>query len=355
MNAGEIWWGQIGNSLRLLTTVTNNLREGRSAVLQVPRNLPWRQDFYEAAGMRCAMLSAERRLARLRWDAHMGKPGEFILDELCPDVRGEYWPGMTYARYLGSLEDHMLNVTDVWVTGIGSKKELALWEEFVAEYEQTARDPDARAVFILEYDGDRVESSRLALVDYTVENYDCRVFALEAAAALGNTRQRNYQAELALSICRNDPELCHELLQTGEKLLHNPVKTAAEVITRSCSSEGWFFAEMDDEVIQSAAWEAAIVLLFPVMERYRMRFIARYKEELSRHLPINNSNGERVKDPSDLEIGSLFYIVSNSAREFAPDDARNITLCREVRNLLAHNKIVPLEDVCKVYALKTEA
>ena len=63
MNAGEIWWGQIGNSLRLLTTVTNNLREGRSAVLQVPRNLPWRQDFYEAAGMRCAMLSAERRLA----------------------------------------------------------------------------------------------------------------------------------------------------------------------------------------------------------------------------------------------------------------------------------------------------
>ena len=356
MNAGAIWWGQIGNSIRLLTAVTNQLRSGRSAVLHVPGDLPWRQEFYDAADMRSAMLSAERRLVRLHWKDDPRGPGAFILEELCsPQVQADYWPGLTYAQYLGSRGDLLLNDCDVWVTGIHSKKALTQWEEFVAGYEQAARDLESRGVFILECDAGPVEPARLPRIDYTVENYDCRVFALEAAAALGNAPQRDYQAELALSICRNDPELCHALLLTGEQLLRNPVQTAGEILYRGRSSQGLPFAPMDEERIQSAAWEAAVVLLFPALERCRMGFIARYKTELARYLPINNSNGERVKDPSDLEIGSLFYIVSNSAREFAPDDARNITLCREVRNLLAHNKIVPLEDVCKVYALKTEA
>lgn len=48
MISGSIWWGQIGNSLRLLTKVTNTLRDCQSAVFQVPQNFPWRQDFYEA-------------------------------------------------------------------------------------------------------------------------------------------------------------------------------------------------------------------------------------------------------------------------------------------------------------------
>ena len=82
MNAGAIWWGQIGNSLRLLTKVTNSLRDCQSAVLQVPRKLPWRQDFYEAVDVRRAAFSAERRLMRLEWEEN-ADPGEFLLNELC--------------------------------------------------------------------------------------------------------------------------------------------------------------------------------------------------------------------------------------------------------------------------------
>lgn len=352
MNAGTIWWGQIGNSLRLLTKVTNNLRDCHSAVLQVPEKLPWRQDFYEAIDVRRSAFSGERRLMRLRWEEN-ADPGEFILDELCSKrVRADYWPGQTYAAYLGSRDDIMLNDYYVWITGVHNKADISRWAEFISQYERAAQHLENRAVYIVEYDGVPADVPGVEKIVYNVENYDCRVFSLEAAAALGNTELRNYQAELALSICGNDPELCYELLLVGEKLLRNPVQASIEVLSGSCSSEGIPFAPIDEQSIQSSVWEATIVLLFPVLERYRMRFITSNKTELARHLPISNSNGDRVTDPCDLEIGALCYIVSSSSKAFSTDDIDAIKLCRKVRNLLAHNKVVPLDEVSKVYTLK---
>lgn len=351
MNPGSIWWGQIGNSLRLLTKVTNNLRDCQSAVLQVPQNLPWRRDFYEAIDIRRSAFSGERRLVRLTWGDGMD-PGEFILDELCSNrVRADYWPGQTYAEYLGSKSELLMNDYYVWVTGIHSKADVSKWGEFVSQYYHIAKQLDSSAVFILEYDGANTDVSGVEKIVYTVENYDCRVFSLEAAATLGNTELRNYQAELALSICDNNPELCFALLMAGNKLLHNPVQTTVEVVSNSYSSEGLPFVALDEQQIQSSAWEAAIVLLFPVLERYRMSFISKNDTELTRHLPISNSNGDRVTDPCDLEIGALYYIVSSASKVFATSDVDAIRLCRKVRNLLAHNKIVPIDDVQRIYNL----
>lgn len=351
MKPGTIWWGRVGNSLRLLTKVTNNLRDCQSAVLRVSRDLPWRQDFYEAVDDRRSAFSGERRLMRLQWEDN-ADPGEFILDELCSKrVRADYWPGQTYAAYLGSRDDILLNDYYVWVTGVHSKTDLVRWAEFITQYEQSSRHMENNAVYIIEYDGTPVETLSVEQIAYNVENYDCRVFSLEAAAELGNTQLRNYQSELALSICGNDPELCYELLLTGEKLLEDPVQTAMRVLAASCSSAGIPFAPVDEQVLQSAAWEATVVLLFPILERYRTNFIAENKTQLAHYLPISNSNGDRVTDPFDLEIGALYYIVKSASKVFSAEHVDIIKLCRKVRNLLAHNKVVPLEDVCKVYTL----
>lgn len=180
---------------------------------------------------------------------------------------------------------------------------------------------------------------------YTVENYDCRMFALEAAAAADNTELRSYQAELALHICNNDPEFCFALLLSGKKLLQDPVRTAQELAFEARSSEGLPFAIPEQQQIQSAAWEAAIVLLFPILERYRIDFIHRNEGELARQLPISNSNGDTVTEPCDLEIGALYYIAGLSGKTAMTGEVDTIKLCRKVRNLLAHNKIPEYEDV----------
>lgn len=351
MNAGAVWWGQIGNSLRLLAKVTDNLRDCRSAVLRVPERLPWRQDFYEAIDVRRSAFSGERRLMRLQWEAD-ADPGEFILDELCSRrVRADYWPGQTYAAYLGSREDILLNDYYVWVTGVHSKTDIVRWAEFISQYGQAARRLENRAVYVIEYDGPPVELSGVENIGYTVENYDCRVFCLETAAALDNAAVRAYQAEMALCIGQNDPELCDALLREGDSLLLDPVGTARSCIAGGTSSEGRPFAEQTEQQISSAAWKAAIVLLFPVLEQFRLDFVVENQELLEKHLPISNSNGDRVTDPFDLEIGAICYIVAASDQSFSEETRKNIRLCRRARNQLAHNKPLPYEDVQKLIAL----
>lgn len=239
----------------------------------------------------------------------------------------------------------------VWVNGIHNKSDLSKWEDFVSQYHQAAKQLESAAVFILEYDGANTDVHSIEKIVYAVEDYDCRVFSLEASDALGNTDLQDYQAELARSICCNNPELCFALLMAGNKLLHNPVQTTMEVVSNSYSSEGLPFKALDEQQIQSSAWEAAIVLLFPVLERYRMSFISKNKTELARHLPISNSNGDRVSDPCDLEIGTLFYITNHPNSVFSKEDVDSIKLCRDVRNLLAHNSLVSVDQIQRVLHL----
>ena len=351
MNAGKIWWGQIGNSLRFLTNVTNSLRDCHSAVLQVPTLVPWRQEFYEAVDVRRSSFGGDRRLMRLQWNEG-SEPGEFILDELCSNrVRADYWPGQSYAEYLGSREDIVLNDYYVWVTGVHSKTGLAQWTEFVYQYENIAKRMEKHAVFLLEYDGVPIDVSGVEKIVYSVESYDCRVFCLETAAALHNSDLRSYQAELALCIGRGEPEMCAALLGKGTELLKDPIKTAQALLLDGYSSEGRRFAEMTDLEIESAVWKASVVLLFPILEQYRSDFIEAHVAELSRCLPISNSNGDRITDPHDLEIGSIQYIVSNSKTGFSPSEVETVKLCRKARNLLAHNKPLPYSDVVKILSL----
>ncbi len=352
MNGGKIWWGQIGNSLRFLENVTNHLRDCRSAVLQVPQIIPWRQVFYDAVDMRRTAFSGGRRLMRLSWDEST-EPGEFVLDELCSSrVRADYWPGQSYAEYLGSREDILLNDYYVWITGIHSKADLAKWVEFVSRYEQAAGKLDQAAVFLLEYDGAASDVAGVRKIVYCVENYDCRVFCLESAASLSNAELRSYQAELALCVGRGEPELCAALLEKGRALLEHPVKTAQAVLQNAYASNGQPFGEMSDAQIERALWKAAVVLLFPILEQYRCDFIKTHEAELARHLPISNSNGDRITDPQDLEIGSIQYIVTNSKAGFSPSEVERVKLCRKARNLLAHNKPLPYADIVRIFALE---
>lgn len=351
MNMGMIWWGQIGNSLRFLTRITNTLQDCRSTVLQVPRNLPWRRDFYDAVDMRKSGFSGERRLIRRAWKEN-ADPGAFVLNAFCSDaVRAEYWPGQSYAEYLGALEDIVLNEYYVWVTGIHNKADIVKWADFVSQYLHASERLDQRAVFILEYDGPPCEVDGVEKIVYAVENYDCRVFCLETAAALNNTDLRDYQAELALWIGEGDPELCAVLLSAGKNLLTDPVGAAQAMLSSEVNSEGTRFAGKTELQINSAVWNAAIVLLFPVLEQYRLNFVGKHEAVLYRHLPISNSNGDRITDPYDLEIGTISHIIGTAEREFTADEVNNIRLCRRARNLLAHNKPLPYSDVEEIVSL----
>lgn len=350
-NAGTVWWEQIGNSLRLLARVTAHLRDGRSAVLAFPSNLPWRERFYEEIDVRRAGFSMDRRLKRLAWEGGSA-PGDFVLRKLCPpNVRAAYWPGQTYAAYLGSKADLLLCDSDVWITDIHGKEDLSAWTAFVSEYEQAAKELDRRAVFLLEYDGPETRCAPLDAIPCPIEAYDCRVFCLEMAADMSDQALRGYRAELALCIGNGIPELCAALLESGEGLMADPLSAALDAAetARSRGLPSWTESE-----INSAVWRAQVVLLFPVLERRHFDFISQYREVLAGCLPISNSNGEQVVEPFDLEIGALPYIINHAGYTFLPKEVEEIHLCRKVRNQLAHNQPASYEDVKAVLAMEAK-
>ena len=102
----------------------------------------------------------------------------------------------------------------------------------------------------------------------------------------------------------------------------------------------------------SAVWRAQVVLLFPVLERRRFDFIAKYETPLLRCLPIINSNGDQITEPFDLEIGALYYAVTHTGYAFVPQEVEEIRLCRRIRNLLAHNQPASYADVREVLAME---
>lgn len=341
MNGGMIWWNQIGNSLDFVSRVAAVLEEQCSAVLRMPEHVPWPQMMYEAVDYSRSTFGCDRPLKRLCWTPG-GDPGAFLMEveDLCPDqVRRNYWPGKTRAAYLGAREGIFLHHHFVWVTGIREPADLDRWLEFLDGYEEAARGRSVRAVFLLEYSGPGGHISGIRSLEYRVEHYDCRVFAMEAASALANARPKEYQAELASCMSFGAPELCWALLEAGEELLADPVTTALSVREKLWAS-GRTPAPLDRQKAHSAAWEAAAVLLFPKLEQWRIRFIAEHEYLLSCKLPIRNSNGEKVTDPRDLEIGSLWFIVNSSGARFSAEENEQIRLCRDVRNQLAHNKLL---------------
>lgn len=352
MNPGEVWWNQIGTSLRFIESVSNSLRDCQSAVLQVPQRFPWRQDFYAAVDLKRTAYSGERRLVRIPW-TEGAVPGEYVLDELCSSkVKADYWPGQTYAAYLASKGDILICEYYVWITGVHTKSDVEKWDRFIADYTHDSCQLSQTAVFIIEYDGPIVlDSSLTPSIQYEVAGYDCRVFALEVSASLNNTAIHSYQAELALRASNAEPEFCFALLEEGEKLIQRPTNTVQGAIRTKRTSYGALFEQRSENQIERAVWEAALIQLFPILERFRMGFVKKHEERLSNALPISNSYGEIITDPTDLEIGALYAIVT-SARTYSIDEVEKIRLCRRVRNLLAHNKAVPFSEITATYLLE---
>ena len=385
-DAGAVWWGQIGNSLRLLSKIADVQRDGKSAVLRVPAKFPWRDYFDNQIDLRRESFSADRGLKRLAWpDPPECTPDFYILKKLCPpNVQADYWPGVKIAQYLGARDDLSLCDYDIYITGVHTEQVLSQWIEFVTLYAAAAHEKelDHHAAFIIEYDGPDLSSGYPGIpiaapprflpewLDCRVEDYDCRVFCLELASGqvqsktqsriqaqtetqpesqiesrLESPALRGYLAELAASVGGNYPEFCAALCDTGDLLLSNPVAAVKQTIAQCRDSAGNAFPDMRESEISSAVWRAMIVQLFPLLERCRLSIISKYQKEIAGYLPIDNGNGERIDEPFDLEISSLHFLITRAAFSVLPSELETVRLCRKIRNALAHNRLADFDDV----------
>lgn len=350
MNTGAIWWEQLGTSRRFLNQIKENMEAANSVVLHIPEKMPWKKYFYTMVDLQKASFSGDRQMQRLEWQPEK-YPGAFILERLCTRiVRADYFPGQTYAAYLGSRDDILLCDYYVWITGVDTIEGINQWIEFISEYNEYSKSFSKRAIFIIEYSGPAFASRQVTCLSYALETIDRQVFCLELSSALNNASQRDFQSELALRVGGDDPELSALLIGSGEAFIRNPVNVTQTILQNRRRSDYTAFSGLSEAQIDSAVWKADIVMLFPILEQWRLDLVTKYKEDLRRYLPIRNSNGEKVEEPLDLEIGSLLYIAVQN-QPFTKTEYEQLKLCRSVRNKLAHNQIVPADEVYAVLGL----
>ena len=99
-------------------------------------------------------------------------------------------------------------------------------------------------------------------------------------------------------------------------------------------------------------WAAQVSILFPLVERERRRLLDVYRELWHLHLPHTRENGKEIQHAENLEIGDMAALARwNEAFE---TERRHLRWLQDVRNALAHNRIVPWQKLVDPIALQIE-
>ena len=111
------------------------------------------------------------------------------------------------------------------------------------------------------------------------------------------------------------------------------------------NGRGYKIAFSESEV-ERKIWEAQIRHVFPAIEWFRSQFVIRHKGQLAQLLPIQSPSGETYNEAEDIELGTLYFMVSNGMFNITKaDERKRLDEYRKMRNLLAHLKTLPFEQV----------
>ncbi len=336
----RLWWMHITKAHKFKEDIVNAAAGGRSVVLSLPQNTPWKNTLKELVEDRLRMENPKNRMEEFRCPEE--DVGAFLLRKYVrKERRANYRYGMTYAAFLGKCEDTVLNDRYIWVTDVSQKK-LEEWLGFIAEYNKNV-DTKTPAIFILEtQEGTLSKKARKGITnlvfDQNISAYDKFTFcALATTENACKEYIRPYLAELVSTICNEDIELCAECVAAGNAFLKNPAKTIADIAENSYRSDGERFTfSRTEEEMKTLIWETQLKNVFPVIEKYRSQFIKKYSQQIKNGLPITNAFDEVVDTPEDVEIGTLVLMAGKGKLVLNERDYQELITFWNARNSLAH-------------------
>ncbi len=345
----RLWWMNITKAHKFLEDIVSAAVEGRSIILSLPPNTPWRSTLIDLVVERLKMENPKNRLELFSCPEE--EVGLFLLNKYVKkEKRAKYRYGMTYAYFLGNSEDTVLNDRYIWVTDI-PRDRYKEWLDFIAEYNENVKNKTP-AIFILEtHDESLAKKAKKGIkklaFDQNISAYD--KFAFCALAATENACKeymRPYLAELASTICNEDIELCAECVSAGNVFLKNPAKTIRDIVADKYRSDGkkYTFSKTEND-IKTLVWETQLKNVFPVIEKYRSNVVKRYEQQIKNGLPITNAFDEVVKNPEDVEIGTLVLMAGKGKLALGDRDYQELLDFRDARNQLAHLGTLDFERV----------
>ena len=336
----KIWWEQLNGSSRFIRDAANHLLNGKSVVLCLPEHVPWLETMREVFEKR---LRKSGTLGIKIVDAeNISDPQEFVFDEFCEDKDGfrPYSKG-AYAKFLAERTGIALNSSCIWIRN-AQPAQVEQWLAFIADYHGFLKGKRG-GVFLLERQGEchLIGKTGIEVMSYArrISDYDSFAFIIFIAAEFGkaNHLMKQYLAELVSALTEGDVEFGAACIRRGETLLKNPA-----VVFENISAQDGFTSHKTAEDIDRAIWMTQLKLVFPLVETFRRNFIKKYDMTIKNTPPYPSA-------PEELEIGNLYWLFTQKRWLLDDRDAEDLEMYREVRNKLAHLKVLPFDELQKVF------
>ena len=380
-NCEELWWSSIARPSAFLKDICEQIGEGNSVLAIITSSFPYRWVFRDVVANEFST-SHSIEYVDLVDELSDYDPGAIVVKHLNSTKLNDYsrcWRDEDRFHILMDLPG--MDKAIIWVRSIPEER-VNQWIVFLRQYLSSL---GHKGIFILELLSDEHVPDRLPqsirTIDYSksVSPADLRLFTSMIAASLYPEQEQEYAATLSATVCQTDPEVAALLLEGGDlykvsvldklKLIRDSFEPSSRGFTRGWDNPTHPFSLLDSgdlQQLENRIWTAQLRVAFPIIEMERQSLIAKYVTELRDALShsyldrkndderwIENETGEIIKDPFDLEIGKLFFMMKvyryPDGNEYywegtTAQDRKRISYLRERRNDLAHLHVVDAND-----------
>lgn len=351
----QVWWNKVTNAVRFTENISESINSGYSVILQLPEYVPWYAAMKEIVK---TTVTCDNSTRAFNETVDQGtEPGEYLISKYCKqEVRAHYRPSFGYSGFLAKTEDITLNQSILWVRGADTNQ-VRKWHSFITDYNKALGKKKMGGLFVIEaMDVSSIrETKGVKIISYDayIENYDNYVFNMLAAAELKESKLfKQYLSETVSGMFPDDVEFASHCISKGRGFLENPIQNIEEIIDERKRSDGSFFElKYTEKELQESLWEAQIKILFPLIEKHRSAIITKYKKQIEPLLPIKAAYGEEFTEVSEVELGTIAFLVTTGEINVDQHDRHKIHLLRDVRNTLAHIGVVSQKEVDELFKL----
>ena len=183
-------------------------------------------------------------------------------------------------------------------------------------------------------------------------------FELSSSLALWDIELFEYLIEHRLETLLSPVEILRHFGESrgwanGEK--EASLLEAEGILARAADKEtfhsSWLALNENTRQINNRLWLGQAQTLIPALDEYRQFIIEKYRRFLHTPFEYVVSGGEKrgvVNDVEDLELGHLFTLaIKNESTRFG-GEIKFLRKAREIRNDIAHNKVVPFSKIKSV-------
>ena len=298
------------------------------------------------------------------------EPGRFILKRFASsEIYNGYREKSRVPIQDYIVQREVIKNRIIWVKGLASE-DAAEWVAFCREF--TPKNA-MEGLFVVEVQGsfNLSETKNMRVFNYSecVSDFDVQLFngfLLNDVNSYSDSWKR-YISAVCTQLCGTDAEVSEALIMETDFRKEDPMDGIKRIsrephfARRGTENQPnhilYLYRNAHFAQIEHRVWSAQVQILFPIIELERTKIISELETDIQRVLDSKaiKQYGELLKEPMDVELGTLCYMLSCTTDDqeyllHLPDTKiRNrIHFLHECRNMLAHTSCCSPEQIAEL-------